>query len=116
MTSKLYLTKHSSSRVYYIGWFEGNRRNWRTTKCTTKSDALQFLRTFEVKLGVYRLRLGESITDEGKVFYIYPNNKFWLNLYPSNTKRVFAGRDEDDYYIFQFEGKDVTLFKRKHDI
>jgi len=68
------------------------------------------------QLGVYRLRIGESVTDEGKVFYIYQNNKFWLNLYPSNTKRVFVGRDDDDYYIFRFEGKYVSVFKRKYDI
>ena len=68
------------------------------------------------QLGVYRLRVGESITDEGKVFYIYQNNKLFLNLYPSNTKRVFVGRDDDDYYIFRFEGKYVSVFKRKYDI
>ena len=68
------------------------------------------------QLGVYRLRVGESVTDEGKVFYIYQNNKFWLNLYPSNTKRKFVGRDDDNYYIFRFEGKDVSVFKRKYDI
>jgi hypothetical protein len=68
------------------------------------------------QLGVYRLRVGESVTDEGKVFYIYQNNKFWLNLYPSDTKRVFVGRDDDDYYIFRFEGKYVSVFKRKYDI
>jgi hypothetical protein len=68
------------------------------------------------QLGVYRLRVGESVTDEGKVFYIYQNNKFWLNLYPSNTKKVFVGKDDDDYYIFRFEGKYVSIFKRKHDI
>jgi integrase/recombinase XerC len=46
MTSKLYLTKRRNG-YYYIGFFEGNHRKWKTTKCTTKSDALQFLRTFE---------------------------------------------------------------------
>jgi site-specific recombinase XerD len=46
MTSKLYLTKRKNG-YYYIGFFEGNRRKWKTTKCTTKSDALQFLRSFE---------------------------------------------------------------------
>jgi site-specific recombinase XerD len=46
MTSKLYLTKRRNG-YYYIGFFEGNHRRWKTTKCTTKSDALQFLRTFE---------------------------------------------------------------------
>lgn len=68
------------------------------------------------QLGTYRLRVSESITDEGKVFYIYQNNKFWLNLYPSNTKKVFVGKDDDDYYIFRFEGKYVSVFKRKYDI
>jgi len=46
MTSKLYLTKRRNG-YYYIGFFEGHSRKWRTTKCTTKSDALQYLRTFE---------------------------------------------------------------------
>ena len=68
------------------------------------------------QLGVYRLRVGESITDEEKVFYIYQNNKFFLNLYPSNAKRVFVGRDDDEFYIFRFEGKSVSVFKRKYDI
>ena len=69
------------------------------------------------QLGVYRLRVGESVTDEGKVFYIYQNNKLFVNLYPSTTKRVFVGKDEEgEYYIFRFEGKYVTVFKRKYDI
>ena len=68
------------------------------------------------QLGVYRLRVGESITDEGKVFYIYQNNKLFLNLYPTSKKKVFVGKDETaEYYIFRFEGKDVTVFKRKYD-
>lgn len=46
MTSKLYLTKRRNG-YYYIGYFEGGSRKWRTTKCTTKPDALQFLRSFE---------------------------------------------------------------------
>ena len=46
MTSKLYLTKRRNG-YYYIGFFEENHRKWKTTKCSTKSDALQFLRTFE---------------------------------------------------------------------
>ena len=65
---------------------------------------------------MYRPRVGESITDEGKVFYIYQNNMFWLNLYASNTKRVFVGRDDDDYYIFRFKGKCVSVFKRRYNI
>jgi site-specific recombinase XerD len=44
--SKLYLFKRSNG-MYYIGFFEGYRRKWKTTSCTTKSDALQYLRTFE---------------------------------------------------------------------
>jgi len=57
------------------------------------------------QLGVYRLRVGESITDEGKVFY-YQNNTFFLYLYPSNTRREFVGKNEEgEYSIFRFEGK-----------
>ena len=69
------------------------------------------------QLGTYRLRVGESITDEGKVFYIYQNNKFFLNLFPTRSKRVFVGKDEDgEYYIFRFEGKEVSVFKRKYEL
>jgi hypothetical protein len=61
--------------------------------------------------------VGESITDEGKVFYLYQNNKLFVNLHPSTTKRVFVGKDEEgEYYIFRIEGKYVTVSKRKHDI
>jgi site-specific recombinase XerD len=34
---------------YQIGWVEGDRRKWRTTKCTTKSEALVFLKSFETQ-------------------------------------------------------------------
>jgi hypothetical protein len=69
------------------------------------------------QLGTYRLRVGESITDEWKVFYIYQNNKLFLNLYPTRSKRVFVGKDEDgEYYIFRFEGKEVLVFKRKYEL
>jgi hypothetical protein len=69
------------------------------------------------QLGTYRLRVGESITDEGKVFYIYQNNKLFLNLYPTRSRRVFVGKDEDgEYYIFRFEGKEVSVFKRKYEL
>ena len=44
--TKLYLTRRSN-HIYYVGWFEGDTRKWKTTKCTTKSDALQYLRNFE---------------------------------------------------------------------
>jgi hypothetical protein len=50
------------------------------------------------QLGVYRLRVGESITDEGKVFYIYQNTKLFLRVYPSNTNHVFVGKDEEGEY------------------
>ena len=45
MTTKYFICKRQ--RYYYIGWIEGNRRRWKSTKCTTKSDALAFLKTFE---------------------------------------------------------------------
>jgi site-specific recombinase XerD len=44
--SKLYLFKRSNG-IYYIAFFEGNRRQWRSTKCRKKSDALHCLRNFE---------------------------------------------------------------------
>jgi hypothetical protein len=69
------------------------------------------------QLGTYRLRIGQSITDDGKVFYIYQNNRLFLNLYPTRTKKVFVGKDEDgEYYIFRFEGKEMSVFKRKYEL
>jgi hypothetical protein len=67
-------------------------------------------------LGVYKLRIGESITDEGKVFYIYFNNKLFADLYPTRVKKVFVGKDEDgDFYLFRFKGKEVRVYKREYD-
>ena len=51
------------------------------------------------------------------MFYIYQNNKLFLNLYPTRLKRVFVGKDEDgEYYIFRFEGKEVSVSKRKYEL
>jgi integrase len=47
MSTKFYLTKRNG--YYYIGWVEGNRRKWKSTKRTTKSDALTFLKSFETE-------------------------------------------------------------------
>jgi len=47
MSTKYYLTKRGA--YYQIGWVEGDRRKWRTTKCTTKSEALVFLKSFETQ-------------------------------------------------------------------
>ena len=47
MNSKLYLTKRNG--YYYVGWADGNRRRWRSTKCTVKSEALAFLKSFETE-------------------------------------------------------------------
>jgi len=44
--TKLYLTKLSNG-VYYIGWIENGKRRWKTTKLSTKSGALQYLREFK---------------------------------------------------------------------
>ena len=69
------------------------------------------------QLGTYTLRIGQSITDNGKVLYIYQNNKMFLNLYPTTTKKVFVGKDENgDFYFFRFAGKEVSVFKRKYEL
>ena len=63
-------------------------------------------------LGTYTLRIGQSITDNGKVLYIYANNKMFLSLYPTKTKKVFVGKDEaGEFYIFRFDGKEVNVSK-----
>ncbi|MGB5875126.1 MAG: hypothetical protein WBH56_15510 [Bacteroidota bacterium] len=84
-------------------------------KETGDSGSTEYI--YQGLLGTYKLRIGESITDAGKLFYIYFNNKFFANLYPTRVKKVFVGKDEEegDFYIFRFNGKDVNVFKRKYD-
>ena len=43
---KLYLTKRKSTGTYYVGYFINGKLHWGTTKCSTKSEALEFLKTF----------------------------------------------------------------------
>jgi len=45
-SSKFYLTKRSNG-IYYIGYFDDVRLRWKSTKCSTKSEALKALRSFE---------------------------------------------------------------------
>ncbi|MGB5872712.1 MAG: hypothetical protein WBH56_03230, partial [Bacteroidota bacterium] len=60
MSTKYYLFKRSNG-YYYIGWTEGNRRRWKSTRCNKKSDALSFLRAFKAESLVKRkpIRLSE---------------------------------------------------------
>ena len=38
-------------------------------------------------------------------------------MHPTRSKKVFVGKDEEgEYYIFRFEGKEVSVFKRKYDL
>jgi integrase len=49
---KFYITKRSNG-FFYIGWREENgRRCWKSTKCTRRFDALQFLGNFQRKMEV----------------------------------------------------------------
>jgi len=70
------------------------------------------------QLGIYRLRIGESITDDGQVVYVYQNGRMFLNLYPTRTPLVLVGKDEEEgeFYIFRFKGNTVDVFKRKYEI
>ena len=46
--TRFYLKKRSTG-YYYIGWVEGNARKWKSTKCTTKSEGLSFLKSFKAE-------------------------------------------------------------------
>jgi hypothetical protein len=47
MTQRRYdLTKRNNG-VYYIGWYEGEKRVWKSTKLRRKKDAEQYLRQFK---------------------------------------------------------------------
>lgn len=45
---KFYLTKRNNG-IYYIGWREGNKVRWKSTKCEKKPDAISFLNSFRVE-------------------------------------------------------------------
>ncbi|MCX6138696.1 MAG: site-specific integrase [Ignavibacteriales bacterium] len=45
---KFYLTKRNNG-IYYVGWHEGDKLRWKTTKCNKKSDAISFLNSFKVE-------------------------------------------------------------------
>jgi site-specific recombinase XerD len=47
LNPKFYLTKRENG-YFYLGWYENGNRRWKSTKCTTKSDALQYLRDYKV--------------------------------------------------------------------
>ena len=59
MSTKYYLAKRNG--YYYIGWVEGNRRRWKSSKRTTKSECLSFLKSFESEqeMEVEPLRLSQ---------------------------------------------------------
>lgn len=44
--------------------------------------------TYEGSLGTYEVRIAESITDDGKVLYVYYNHKMMVNLHPAERKLV----------------------------
>ena len=46
MSTKYYLRKRSNG-VYYIGYINAGRKRWKSTRCTSKKDALGFLNTFQ---------------------------------------------------------------------
>ena len=62
MSTKYYLFKRSNG-FYYLGFTDGNRRRWKSTKCNKKSDALAFLKSFKSESLVVRkpIRLSEFL-------------------------------------------------------
>lgn len=47
---KFYLTKRNNG-IYYLGWKEGDKVRWKSTKCDKKSDAIIFLHSFNSEDG-----------------------------------------------------------------
>ena len=71
---------------------------------------------YKGQLGTYRLRIGESIVDDEKAYYIYQNNKMFLTLQSTRYRNVLAGKDENgDFFLFRFKGTEVTIYKREYD-
>ena len=69
--NKFFLFKRSNG-FYYIGWNEGNRRVWRSTKCVRKPDALAYLQQFDQQQAALnttkQLRLSEFMEDFSSLF------------------------------------------------
>lgn len=68
---KFYLFKRSNG-IYYMVWYEGNRRVWRSTKCQRKSDAFAYLKEFDLEQAILtterQLRLSEFIENYSGLF------------------------------------------------
>jgi site-specific recombinase XerD len=106
MTSKLYLTKRRNG-YYYIGFFEGNHRKWKTTSCTTKSDALQYLRTFEgTKKEMERTPLLSELISRFETMRgnsIRPSTMELYHLSVNLFKEVCGDRVIDQYTVSDIE-------------
>lgn len=114
--SKLYLFKRSNG-VYYIGYFEGNRRRWKTTKCSRKSDALQFLRTFEgTKKEMERIPLLSELLArfaDMRGNSIRPSTMDTYRLAVNHFKEVCGDRVIDQYTVSDIERFKNTQIGRK---
>ena len=72
---------------------------------------------FKGQLGMYRIRVMQSVVDDGKVLAVYQNNKPFLNIFVTKERGVFVGKEEDEgeFYIFRVRQKKLDIFKRKYD-
>jgi hypothetical protein len=116
MTSKLYLTKRRNG-YYYIGFFEGNQRKWRTIKSITRSDALQFLRRFErtKKETEHTPLLSELFTrfESMRVNSIRPSTMDSCRLAVNRFKVVCGDRVIDQYTVSDIESfKNIQIVRK----
>jgi site-specific recombinase XerD len=108
MSTKYYLNKRSNG-YYYIGWTEGNRRRWKSTKCTTKSDALSFLKSFKSEslvkrkpirlsefLDLYQVRVNGSIRTSTLRTYI-SSGKYFMSVIGDRLITEYTVRDLENY-------------------
>ncbi len=109
--TRFYLTKRSNG-YYYIGWVEGNRRKWKSTKCTTKSDAFSFLKSFksETEKKVEPLRLS-LFTELFRTRVNGSIRKSTLRLYLASLKsfQTVAG----DKLLSEYTVTDIENYKQK---
>lgn len=70
---------------------------------------------FEGNLGSYMFHVGNSITDNKKILYVYFNNKHLVTIHQTRRPRTLVGfrEAEGDFMLFRFHGKEVDVFTRK---
>jgi site-specific recombinase XerD len=109
---KFYLTKRNNG-VYYVGWREGEKIRWRTTKCDKKPEAIAFLNSFRVdEVNVQVAPLLSELWQQyytTQIQYIRSNTIHGYEMAVNSFISVCGDKQIDRYNL-----QDVEMFKHFH--